>query len=146
MKKIFKKFFNIETSKSKNFFFGDDIPLNWIQNQKKSVFQERILILIIVIFIYFICIIGRLFYLACDFNNKNQNNKNYTALQNKKSIYSRPTIVDRKGDILATSILTWDLYAEPEKIVNAENSAKELVKILPNLKYDDLIKKLKSND
>ena len=54
-------------------------------------------------------------------------------------------ILDRNGKLLATNLPTFDLYVEPHNVVDAEQSSKKLAQILPDLKYDDLVKKLKSS-
>ncbi len=56
---------------------------------------------------------------------------------------TRADIVDRNGTIIATSLPTVNLYAKPHKIIDAESAAKELVKVLPELKYEIVLKKLR---
>lgn len=56
----------------------------------------------------------------------------------------RADIVDRNGTIIATSLPTVNLYANPRKVPNAEKAAHELVQILPGLNYKDVYKKLDS--
>ncbi len=56
----------------------------------------------------------------------------------------RADIVDRNGTILATSLPTVNLYANPQKILNAKKAARKLCQLLPELKYDDVYKKLSS--
>lgn len=54
----------------------------------------------------------------------------------------RADILDRNGTILATSLPTVNLYATPKKVLNAKKAAKDLVKILPELGYENVLKKL----
>lgn len=56
----------------------------------------------------------------------------------------RADITDRNGTIIATSLPTVNLYANPKKILNPERAAQRLVKILPELKYNDVLRKLSS--
>lgn len=56
----------------------------------------------------------------------------------------RADILDRNGTIIATSLPTVNLYATPKKILNAKRAARELVKVLPELKYESVLKKLTS--
>lgn len=56
----------------------------------------------------------------------------------------RADILDRNGTIIATSLPTVNLYATPKKVLNPQRAAKELVKILPELKFDTVLKKLSS--
>lgn len=54
----------------------------------------------------------------------------------------RADILDRNGTIIATSLPTVNLYAIPKKILNAQAAAEQLVKTLPELKRNDVYKKL----
>ena len=57
---------------------------------------------------------------------------------------SRPDIIDRNGEILATDIRTVSLYAEPHKIVDADEAVEQLSTVLPGLNVTDIYNKLKS--
>lgn len=57
---------------------------------------------------------------------------------------SRPDILDRNGEILATDIRTVSLYAEPDKIVDADEAVEQLATVLPNLNVAEIYDKLKS--
>ncbi len=59
-------------------------------------------------------------------------------------VVSRANILDRNGIILATSLPTASLYADPKNILDPVEAAAELVKVLPELDHDDLIRKLTS--
>lgn len=54
----------------------------------------------------------------------------------------RADIVDRNGTIIATSLPTVNLFANPKKILNAKKAAVELSKILPDIRYEDILDKL----
>ena len=56
----------------------------------------------------------------------------------------RADITDRNGELLATSLPTQSLYAEPRRILDTVAAAKALVDVLPSLKYEDLLEKLTS--
>lgn len=58
---------------------------------------------------------------------------------------SRADILDRNGVILARSLKTSSLYADPKYIDNPEQVAKDLVKIFPELSFGDTLQKLQSN-
>lgn len=63
------------------------------------------------------------------------------------SIYTRnrikrADIVDRNGTIIATSLPTVNLYANPKKVLNAKKAAQELATVLTNMDVDDLYQKL----
>ena len=58
-----------------------------------------------------------------------------------QSPIKRADIIDRNGTIIATSLPTVNLYANPLKILDPENAAHELASILPELKFDDILQK-----
>ena len=142
MMKIFRKFFLHNDNKPTNFMFGDDIPLNWIKVKNKKIEEKRIPWISGGYIIVFTIIIVRLLSLKIDF--KFLEKKEEKVNEQFPSFY-RPDITDRNGEVLATNLPTLDLYMDPSDMVNPENSVSELVKILPDLKYDDVIKKAKSD-
>jgi cell division protein FtsI (penicillin-binding protein 3) len=54
----------------------------------------------------------------------------------------RSDITDRNGVLLATSLATPSLYADPALITNPEQVAKDVVSALPQLSYGDVLQKL----
>lgn len=54
----------------------------------------------------------------------------------------RADIVDRNGVLLATSLETASLYADPALIMDAAQTAGALVAVLPDLRLDDVVQKL----
>lgn len=57
---------------------------------------------------------------------------------------SRPDIVDRNGEVLATDIKTSSLFAEPRRIVDADEAVERLSTVLPDLDAEQTYNKLKS--
>lgn len=57
---------------------------------------------------------------------------------------SRPDIVDRNGEVLATDIKTSSLFAEPRRIIDADEAIERLSIVLPDLDVEQTYKKLKS--
>ena len=57
---------------------------------------------------------------------------------------SRPDIVDRNGEVLATDIKTASLFAEPRRIVDADEAIERLSTVLPDIDYEQTYAKLKS--
>ncbi len=57
---------------------------------------------------------------------------------------SRADIVDRNGVIVATNLPTVNLYADAQKVPDARAATAKLVKILPDLKYDEVMRRLAS--
>lgn len=63
---------------------------------------------------------------------------------NANAVASRPDVLDRNGELLATDINTVSLYAEPRRIVDADEVVEKLASVLPNLDWDDTYRKLQS--
>lgn len=57
---------------------------------------------------------------------------------------SRADIVDRNGVIVATNLPTVNLFADAEKVPDARTATSKLLRILPDLKYDDVLRRLAS--
>ncbi|MEC9464072.1 MAG: penicillin-binding protein 2 [Pseudomonadota bacterium] len=58
---------------------------------------------------------------------------------------SRPDILDRNGEVLATDIRTVSLFAEPHKIVDPDEAVERLSTVLKDLDVKDTYRKLSSN-
>jgi len=58
---------------------------------------------------------------------------------------TRSDILDRNGVILARSLKTSSLYADPALIPDPKNVARDLVKIFPELTYGETLQKLQSD-
>jgi cell division protein FtsI (penicillin-binding protein 3) len=54
----------------------------------------------------------------------------------------RADIVDRNGHVLATSIATASLFADPAKIIDAQDAAQQLTNLFPETSYNDFLEKL----
>ena len=61
-----------------------------------------------------------------------------------RSLASRPDIVDRNGDVLATDIHVASLYGEPRRIVDADEAVEALSTVLPDVDYKEWHRKLSS--
>lgn len=68
----------------------------------------------------------------------------FLAAQNTVA-QSRPDIVDRNGEILATDIKSAALYAEPRKIPDSDEVFDRLITVLPELDTPAIKKRLESN-
>jgi cell division protein FtsI (penicillin-binding protein 3) len=55
---------------------------------------------------------------------------------------SRPDILDRNGEVLATDIRTVSLFAEPNKVVDPDEAVEKLTTVLPDLDMKGTYKKL----
>ncbi|MDB2439342.1 penicillin-binding protein 2 [Hellea sp.] len=60
----------------------------------------------------------------------------------KEITTTRADITDRNGEVLATTLNTYSLYAEPRKVWNAEETARKLVSIRPDLDLNVLRSRL----
>ena len=57
---------------------------------------------------------------------------------------SRPDIVDRNGEVLATDIKTASLFGEPRRIVDANEAIEKLATVLPDINYEQTYNRLTS--
>ncbi len=55
---------------------------------------------------------------------------------------SRPDILDRNGEVMATDIRTVSLFAEPNKVVDTDEAVEKLATVLPDLDVKGTYKKL----
>lgn len=62
----------------------------------------------------------------------------------QEKVAHRADILDRNGVILARSLKTASLYADPLLISEPKSVAKDLVKVFPELSYGDILQKLQS--
>ncbi len=60
------------------------------------------------------------------------------------TVASRPDIVDRNGALLATDLNMISLYADPRRIVDADEVVEKLAFVIPNLDWSETYKKLRS--
>ena len=58
---------------------------------------------------------------------------------------TRADIIDRRGEVLATTLQTFSLYAEPRRIWNVEETARQIVSVRPELDYDIIKERLASD-
>ncbi len=61
-----------------------------------------------------------------------------------QSVAARPDLVDRYGEILATDIKTASLFAEPKRIIDADETLELLTSVIPDLDQEQTYRKLKS--
>lgn len=57
---------------------------------------------------------------------------------------ARPDILDRNGRLLATDLKTYSLFAEPRRIIDANETIELISNVLPNLDWQATYRKLKS--
>jgi len=99
--------------------------------------KNRVLMTMAVFFGIYAVIAGRLVYFAVqDPDDGRGPAARITA--------ARPDIVDRNGEVLATDINTSSLFAEPRRIVDADEAIEKLTTVLPDLDAEQTYNKLKS--
>ncbi|PWC86651.1 penicillin-binding protein [Azospirillum sp. TSH100] len=68
--------------------------------------------------------------------------RQHVALEIGETTTNRADITDRNGNLLATSLVTQSLYADPKLVSRPEEAAQKLVSALPDLDYKDVLNKL----
>ncbi|WP_256751104.1 penicillin-binding protein 2 [Mesorhizobium sp. Mes31] len=99
--------------------------------------RTRIVMTMAVFFGIFSIISGRLVYLGFQ-------TPDMSGGPQSRVTASRPDIVDRNGEVLATDIKTASLFAEPRRIVDADEAIEKLSTVLPEIDYEQTYHKLKS--
>ena len=99
--------------------------------------KTRIVMTMAVFFTIYSTIAGRLVYLGLQ-------NPDMSDGPQSRVTASRPDIVDRNGEVLATDIKTASLFAEPRRIVDADEAIEKLSTVLPEIDYEQTYRKLKS--
>ena len=102
---------------------------NYCSKQKSSFFSyiKRLLILSFALSIAGIVILFRIFEVSIA---SSSNSNPVRTLINDKEI-NRGKIIDRNDKIISATISTLDLYIDPIKIINSEDTVKILKKIFP---------------
>jgi len=99
--------------------------------------KTRIVMTMAVFFGIYSAIAGRLVYLGFQ-------TPDMSGGPQSRVTASRPDIVDRNGEVLATDIKTASLFAEPRRIVDADEAIEKLSTVLPDIDYEETYHKLKS--
>ncbi|PWC33725.1 penicillin-binding protein 2 [Azospirillum sp. TSO35-2] len=68
--------------------------------------------------------------------------RQHVALELDNTTSNRADIIDRNGNLLATSLVTQSLYADPKLVSRPEEAAQKLVSALPELDYKEVLGKL----
>src|SRR6185503_2380143 len=92
-----------------------------------------------VLAVLFTVVVGRSAYVA--FNGPAEAAESVAA-----DAVRRADIVDRKGDLLATSLSAWSLAADPRAIWDAKETATALKAVLPDIDVKDLTTRLSDRE
>jgi cell division protein FtsI (penicillin-binding protein 3) len=109
--------------------------------EPRDAIRSRIRFVAVVFLVAFIAVVGRLvmFGIATDGAASASSNPNAAIAS------SRPDIVDRNGEILATDIKMASLYAEPRNILDPDEATELLLGALPDLDPVELRKRLSTD-
>lgn len=109
-----------------------------------NVCRQRMLFAIAAFSVIYFTIIIRIFYVCLTdgihFHTFEDANGEYEL--STGAPISRADITDRNGIIVATSLPTVNLYANPKHVQNAQDVAEKLSLLFPEISYDDLVAKL----
>lgn len=118
--------------------------------QKRSALDTargRLMVLSLFFILTYIIVVARVFDLTIIQGEMKKDKDSVSFLEaapvEEKTVH-RADILDRNGVILARSLKTASLYADPVMISNPQTVAKDLVKVFPELSYGDLLQKLQS--
>ena len=64
--------------------------------------------------------------------------------RNANAVASRPDILDRNGELLATDLRMVSLFAEPRRIVDADEAVERLATVIPDLDWGKTHRRLRS--
>nr|WP_295462901.1 penicillin-binding protein 2 [Mesorhizobium sp.] len=99
--------------------------------------RNRVVMTMAIFFGIYGVIAGRLVYLGLQ-------DPSEAAPTAVRGLASRPDIVDRNGEVLATDIKTASLFAEPKNIIDPDEALELLSTVLPDLDPEQTYNKLKS--
>jgi len=117
--------------------------IDGVKKQALETGRNRLLVAATVISMVFAVIVGRLVDLTVLHGVGEPRLE--SALPQTGTATARANIVDRNGIILATSLPTTSLYADPTRVLDAVEAAERLSQILPSTTPEGLIRKLSGN-
>ncbi|MEE2761219.1 MAG: penicillin-binding protein 2 [Pseudomonadota bacterium] len=118
------------------------LQLQGIKAQALNTSRNRLIVTGVLLALAFAVIAGRLVELAVDRDATQKNTARISETPKPSKV--RANITDRNGILLATSLPTAALYANPNHVLDPILAAKRLARILPELDEADLRKKLSS--
>ena len=106
-----------------------------------SAVRSRVYVAMLAFACVYVAIAGRLMLLA---QMEEAPSKGWISAQDSVAA-SRPDLIDRNGEILATDIKTASLYAEPRRILDVDEAVEGLIRVLPELNEQQVRRRLDSN-
>ena len=104
----------------------------------QNTYKSRITIIFIIVFLLFVLIIGRIFFIQVIDYKKLNDLANDLWSRNLPIGADRGLITDRNGVVLAENITTTSLVVVPNQIKDKESTARKLSEIL-NTNYEDML-------
>ncbi|MBA3813781.1 MAG: penicillin-binding protein 2 [Alphaproteobacteria bacterium] len=103
--------------------------------------RSRLLVVCCTLILAFIVIVGRLVDVSL---LRRAGHGNFAHKGSLRGTHFRADIIDRNGDLLATSLKTSSLYANARVVLDPTDAADKLVEVLPELNRKDVLHRLKS--
>lgn len=97
--------------------------------------RARLMIMAVVLLLSFAAVSGRLIALGL---KPHEMPSLALAQERVQHALARPDIVDRHGRLLATDISVYWVYADPKQVINVDEAAERLARVLPDLNTDKL--------
>ena len=119
----------------------DDRLFQSLETTETRQAHQRSIVLLIGIIIGFIFVIGKITHLMVLHSAEEGRH----AKRFPTTLIGRGNILDRNGNILATTLTTSSAYANPKDILNVEEAAVKLSTLFPNLSYQSLFEKLSTS-
>ncbi len=122
-----------------------------ISGQKRSALdmaRGRLMLLSLFFILTYIIVAARVVDLTIIQGEMKKNGETVSYLESEPALEAaahRADILDRNGIILARSLKTASLYADPFLIDDAKTVAKDLVKVFPELTFGDVLQKLQGD-
>lgn len=121
-------------------FYGAEWQKSKSLRQTMDMARSRLLVVCFSFILAFLVIVGRL----VDVSLLRGSEENLAHSDAFHGMHFRADIVDRNGELLATSLKTSSLYANARVILNPQEAADKLVQVLPELNHKDILHRLKS--